>query len=250
MFDLKNKVAVITGSRRGIGKAIAEKLAQAGAKVVISDINQKDCEKTAKKTAKKYKVKTFGFKCDVSDEEEIKKLIKETVKKFNKLDILVNNAGIFFQKPVEKYKEEDWNKLIDINLKGVFLCSKTALKELKKTKGKIINLASIAGLIGYPQASSYCAAKGGIIAMTKEMAVEFAEHKINVNAIAPGAIETPMTSFIKENKKQYKQTLAAIPLNRMGKPKEIGNAALYLASDEADYVTGHTLVVDGGWTSQ
>jgi len=250
MFNLKNKVAAITGSRRGIGKAIAEKLAQAGAKVVISDIDQKDCEKTAKKIAKKCKVKTAGIKCDVSDKEEVEKLIKETVKKFNKLDILVNNAGIFFQKPIEKYKEEDWNKLIDINLKGVFLCSKTALKELKKTKGKIINLASIAGFIGYPLASSYCAAKGGIITMTKEMALEFAEHKINVNAIAPGAIDTPMTSFIKENKKQYKQTLAAIPLHRMGKPEEIGSAALYLASKEADYVTGHTLVVDGGWISQ
>lgn len=250
MFSLKDKVAVVTGSRRGIGKGIAETLAKAGAKIVITDIDQNDCEKTAQQIARRYKTNAIGLKCDVSDKEDVEMMFSEAAKAFRKIDILVNNAGIFFQKPLDKTQEDDWVKLIDINLKGTFLCSQAALKYLKKTKGKIVNISSIAGIIGYQQASAYCASKGGIITMTREMAIELAKHSINVNAIAPGAIDTPMTDFMKKDKKLYLQTMAAIPLNRMGKPEEIGAAALYLSSDEAGYVTGHTLVVDGGWVSQ
>jgi len=227
MFNLKEKVAIVTGSRRGIGKGIAEKLAEAKANVVISDISQEDCEKTA-------------------DD-----LIQKTVKKFGKIDILVNNAGIFFQKPFLKYTEEDWNKIIDINLKSVYLCSQAAAKEMvKKNYGKIVNISSIAGIIGYPEAAAYCASKAGIINLTREIALELASNKINVNCVAPGLIETPMTKFVMENKELFEQTLAAIPWKRQGQPSDIANAVHYLASDEADYVTGQTLVVDGGWTIQ
>jgi len=248
MFNLKNKVALITGSRRGIGRGIAEVFAQAGAKVVISDISLKDCERTAKQIAQKYKVKTLGVKCDVSNQEEVNKMMEMTVKRFKKLDILVNNAGVFFAKPFLEYMEEDWNNVMDINLKSIFLCSQAAAKKMKRG-GKIVNITSIAGLAGYPGACAYCASKGGMITLTKELALELAPFKINVNAIAPGAIKTPMTRFISENKKILKQTLAGIPWGRMGVPKDIGYAALFLASKEVDYVTGQTIVVDGGWTA-
>lgn len=248
---LKNKIAIVTGSRRGIGRGIVEAFAKQGANVVVSDINLKHCEKVCKNIKKKYKVKAIAVKCDVSNSSEVKDMINTTVKKFGKIDILVNNAGIFFSKPFLEYTEEDWNKIININLKGNYLCSQAAAKVMiKKKNGKIINITSIAGIIGYPGAAAYCASKGGIITLTKEMALELASYKINVNAIAPGAIDTKMTAFLKKNKKLYKQTLAIIPLHKMGKPVDIAMAAVYLASDESNYVTGHTLIVDGGWTIQ
>ncbi|MBD3330224.1 glucose 1-dehydrogenase [Candidatus Peregrinibacteria bacterium] len=251
MFNLKNKTAIITGSRRGIGKGIAEVFAEAGANIVISDIDLEDTKKTADEIADKYKVKTLALKCDVSNSSDVTNLLKKTIKEFKKVDIVVNNAGIFEPMEFTKYSEKDWDKTININLKGVFLCSQEALKYMKKQKyGKIINIASIAGLVGYLGAASYCASKGAIINLTRELALEFANSNININAIAPGAIETPMTDFIKDDKKVMEQTLAGIPLKRIGKPKDIGYAACYLASDESSYVTGHTLVVDGGWISQ
>lgn len=251
MFSLKNKVAIITGARRGIGKGIAEVFAQAGADVIISDIDLKDCEKTANEITKKYKVKTLAVKCDVSNINEVDEMIDSTIKKFRKIDILVNNAGIFLTKPFLDYTEEDWNKIVNIDLKSVYLCSQAVAKVMVKEKyGKIVNISSIAGIVGYLGAVAYCASKGGIITLTKGLALELAPYKINVNAIAPGAIDTPMTAFLKRDKKSLQQTLAGIPLKRMGKPADIGNAALYLASDEGSYVTGHTLVVDGGWVSQ
>lgn len=251
MFDLKGKVAIVTGSRRGIGKGIAEKLAEAGAKIVISDISQEDCEALCKEIEARFHVQTIAVKCDVSNKAEVDSLIQKTVERFGRIDILVNNAGIFFQKPFLEYTEEDWNKIIDVNLKSVYLCSQAAAKEMvKRNYGKIVNIASIAGIIGYPGAAAYCASKAGIINLTREMALELASHKINVNAVAPGLIETPMTKFIIENRQAFEATLAAIPWKRQGQPSDIANAAHYLASDEADYVTGHTLVVDGGWTIQ
>jgi len=251
MFDLNGKVAVITGSRRGIGRGIAERLAYAGAKVVISDISLQESEKTADEIAKKLNIETYAVKCDVSKKEEADNLIKKTVEKFGKIDILVNNAGIFFQKPFLEYTEEDWDKIIAINLKSIYLCSQAAAKEMvKRNYGKIVNISSIAGVIGYPGAAAYCASKAGIINFTRAMALELAPNKINVNAVAPGVTETPMTKFIIENKTAFEQTLAVIPWKRQGQPSDIANAVHYLASDEADYVTGQTLVVDGGWTIQ
>lgn len=251
MFNLKNKTAIITGGNQGIGKGIAEVLAKAGANIVICSRSEKDCKNAADKLAKKYKVKALGLKCDVSDKDDVKGLIDSTVKKFRKVDILVNNAGIFFTKPFLEYTEDDWDKMISVDLKGVYLCSHAAAKVMARQKsGKIVNISSIAGIIGYHSAAAYCAAKGGVITLTKELALELAQYNINVNAIAPGAIDTPMTSFLKKDKKLLKKTLAGIPLKRMGKPSDIGNAALYLASEESSYVTGNVLVVDGGWTSQ
>ncbi|MBD3313950.1 glucose 1-dehydrogenase [Candidatus Woesearchaeota archaeon] len=251
MFSLKDKVAVITGARRGIGKGIAERLAYAGADIVISDIDQEDCDKTAQEIADANSIQAIGVKCDVSNKDEVDSLIAKTVEKFGRIDILVNNAGIVKLDSFTEFREEDWNSVLDINLKGAFLCSQAAAKEMKKNNyGKIISIASIAGLVAYPNGSAYCASKAGIINLTREMAVELAGNKINVNAVAPGLVETPMTRFVMQDKEKLNQTLAAIPWNRPGQPSDIANAVQFLASDEADYITGQTLAVDGGWTIQ
>jgi len=244
---LANKVAIITGSRRGIGFGIAKRFAQEGADVVITDIDLAECRKACKEL-EKYGKKTLALKADVSKSKDVEKMVKAVIKKFKKIDILVNNAGIFIQKPLIEFSEKEWDKLIDINLKGVFLCTKSVVKEMMKRRyGKIVNIASIAGEVGFINSSAYCASKGGIINLTRELALELSSHKININAIGPGIIETPMTDFITQKKDVLKGILANVPWNRVGEPLDIANAALFLASDEADYVTGQTLFVDGGW---
>ena len=248
---LANKTAIITGSRRGIGFGIAKKFAQEGANVVITDIDINECKEAAKKLEEQFRIKTLALKVDVSKAKDVEKMVKETIKKFGKIDILVNNAGIYIQKPLVELSEKEWDRLIDINLKGVFLCAKEVVKEMiKRRYGKIISIASIAGQVGFANSSAYCASKGGIINLTRELALELAQYKINVNAIGPGVIETPMTDFITKKPEMLKGILANVPWNRTGQPLDIANAALFLASDEADYITGQTLFVDGGWIAQ
>ena len=250
-MDLKGKIAVITGSRRGIGRAIAEAMAKAGANVVISDIDQKDSDKTAQEIKEKYGQDTLAVKTDVAKKEEIDNLIRKTVDKFGKIDILVNNAGIAPFKPFLDLTEEDWDKVLDINLKGCFLCTQAAVKEMVKNKyGKIINIASVAmgqmG-VGFLNLAHYCASKGGIAALTEELTLELTPQGINVNAIAPGVIETPMTKDLLTDETTKKGILARLPKGRLGQPEDIANAAVFLASDDADYICGAVLVIDGGW---
>ena len=246
-MDLKNKVAIITGSRKGIGKAIALALAKAGANVVVSDINLDDCNKVVEEI-KAIGKKGLAVKADVSNPEDVSQMINLTTEKFGKVNILVNNAGIYMQKSLTDVTEQDFDRILDINLKGVFLCSKAAVPEMiKQGKGKIINITSIAGQVGFANSSAYCASKGAIINLTRELALELAQYKINVNAIGPGVIETDMTKDLLKDKAIKETLLANIPLNRIGKPEDIANAALFLASDNSDYITGITLFVDGGW---
>jgi len=246
-MDLKNKVAIVTGSRRGIGKEIALALAKAGANVVVSDINLDDCNKVVEEI-KAIGKKGLAVKADVSNPEDVSQMINLTTEKFGKVDILVNNAGIYMQKSLTDLTEQDFDRVLDINLKGVFLCSKAAVPEMiKQDKGKIINITSIAGQVGFANSSAYCASKGAVINMTRELALELAQYKINVNAIGPGVIETDMTKELLKDKATRETLLANIPLSRIGKPEDIANAALFLASDNSDYITGITLFVDGGW---
>jgi len=246
-MDLKNKVAIITGSRRGIGKAIALALAKAGANVVVSDINLDDCNKVVEEI-KAINGNALAVKADVSNPEDVSQMINLTTEKFGKVNILINNAGIYMQKSFTDVTEQDFDRILNINLKGVFLCSKAAVPEMiKQGKGKIINIASIAGQVGFADSSAYCASKGAIINITRELALELAQYKINVNAIGPGVIETDMTKNLLKNKATKEALLANIPLNRIGKPEDIANAVLFLASDNSDYITGITLFVDGGW---
>ncbi len=250
MFNLTNKVAIITGARRGMGKTHALTLAKAGAKVVVSDISLSDCEKVVQEI-KDLGGEAFPFKCDVRAQNEIKDLVKKTINQWGKIDILVNNAGICQFKSFLEITEEDWDQTININLKGYFLMAQEVAKEMIKQKnGSIINIASIAmgqlG-IGFLNLVHYCASKGGIVAMTEAMALELAPYNIRVNAIAPGAIDTPMVDPLKIDPQVLENTLKRIPLHRLGKPEEVSNLVLFLASDESSYITGSTFVIDGGW---
>jgi len=242
-MTLKNKTAIVTGARQGIGYGIVKALAQEGCNVVVSDIIQEDCKKVVEEI-EKIGVQGLAVKCDVSKKEEVDNLVKKTIEKFGKLDILVNNAGIYPFVSFMEMKESDWDKVLDINLKSVFLCSQAAAKEMK-SNGKIISISSIASFVGFEGLTHYCASKGGINAMIRALALELAPKKINVNAVAPGAIDTPGAASSKE---QTKQTIAAIPWARMGTPEDIANAVVFLASEKADYITGQTIIVDGGWT--
>ena len=248
--DLKGKTAIITGARRGMGKTHALKLAQAGCKVVVSDISQEDCQKVVDEI-KKAGGEGLAVKCDVTQKEEVDKMIAETVKKFGKVDILVNNAGIAQFKPFLELTEEEWDRTLDINLKGYFLCAQAAAKEMAKQKrGVIINIASVAmgqQGVGFPNLAHYCASKGGITAMTEALALELAPLGIRVNVVAPGMIETPMIDPIKQDPKAMEESMARVPLKRVGKPEEVSNLVLFLASDASSYMTGAAVVIDGGW---
>ncbi len=252
MFDLKNKVAIVTGARRGMGKSHALTLAKAGAKVLVSDISQEECQLVVDEI-KKAGGEAMAAKCDVSKKEEVEKMVKAAVGQWGKLDILVNNAGICQFKPFLDITEEEWDRTIDINLKGYFLCAQTAAKEMAKQKsGAIVNVASIAmGQVGvgFSTLAHYSASKGGIVAMTETMAIELGPLNIRVNAIAPGVIETPMIDPIKQDEKAMKGILARLPLGRVGKAEEVSNLVLFLASDASSYMTGSTVVIDGGWLS-
>ena len=250
MFELKNKVAIITGARRGMGRTHALALAKAKARIVVSDISQEDCEKVVEEI-KKQGGEAMAVKCDVSKKEEVDEMVKKTMQKFGKIDILVNNAGIADFKPFLELSEGDWDKTLDINLKGYFLCAQAAAKEMVKQKsGIIINITSVAmgqvG-IGFPNIVHYCASKGGIVGMTEALAVELAPYNIRINAIAPGLIETPMIESVKQDSKTMEGMLARVPMRRIGKPEEVSNLVLFLASDESSYMTGSTVVIDGGW---
>jgi NAD(P)-dependent dehydrogenase (short-subunit alcohol dehydrogenase family) len=251
MFDLTGKVAIVTGARRGIGRGIALKLAEAGADVAVADISLEDCQKVVGEIEGLGR-KGLAVKCDVTQKAEVEEMVAQTVKEFGKVDILVNNAGILGGfKPFLELTEEEWNKVIDVNLKGQFLCAQAAAREMVKNKwGRIIDIASIASGqvgIGYPLIAHYCASKGGIIAMTEALALELSPLGINVNAIGPGVVETDMTKGMLADEKTTQGMLTRLPKGRVGQPEDIGAAAVFLASDEADYITGATLFIDGGW---
>jgi NAD(P)-dependent dehydrogenase (short-subunit alcohol dehydrogenase family) len=249
MFDLTNKVALVTGARRGMGKSHSIALAKQGAKIVVTDINKEECQAVVDE------IKSFGgeaiaLKMDVSNAAEVNQVFDEAIKQYGRLDILVNNAGIFAPKPALELTEEDWDKTININLKGEFLCAQRAAKEMAKNKwGRIINIASIAsgGVgVGISGGCHYTASKGGIIGMTETMAVEWAPLGINVNAIGPGAIDTPMVSGAL-TKEATDAMLAAVPLKRIGRAEEVSAMVVFLASEESSYATGATFYIDGGW---
>lgn len=250
MDRLKNKVAIVTGASSGIGRAIAEIFSKEGAKIIVADYKSKGGQKTVKNIIDAGGQAEF-VQTDVSKSDEVEVMVKVAVEKFGGLDILVNNAGVALMADLASTTEKIWQKTIDVDLKGVFLGVKFAVPEMEKRgKGKIINTASIAGLVGFQGITAYCAAKGGVVNMTKELALDLASKKINVNAIAPGVIKTAMTVDILKDPSMAKSMLTQTPIGRFGEPEDIAYAALYLASDESDFVTGHTLVVDGGWIAK
>jgi len=250
MAELKDKIAIVTGARRGMGRSHALLLAKAGAKVVVSDISLEDCQKVVEEIEKEGG-KALAVKCDVSKKEEVDEMLRKTIEKWGKVDILVNNAGIAQFFPFLEMTEEDWDRTLDINLKGYFLCAQSCAKEMAKQKsGVIINIASVAmgqQGVGFPNIVHYCASKGGIVGMTEALAVELAPYNIRVNAIAPGMIETPMIDPIKKDPKMMEAMLARLPMRRVGRSEEVSDPVVFLASGKSSYITGSTIIIDGGW---
>ncbi|MDZ7261808.1 MAG: 3-oxoacyl-[acyl-carrier-protein] reductase [candidate division KSB1 bacterium] len=244
MGKLDGKVAVVTGSARGIGRAIALRLAQEGADVVISDILVDEAGKTSQEIEALGR-RSLALKTDVSQWTEAEALINQTVEKFGRIDILVNNAGINKDNLLIRMTEEEWDRVLSVNLKGCFNCTKAAAKiMIKQRSGKIINIASVVGIMGNAGQVNYAASKAGIIGLTKSVARELASRGIQVNAVAPGFIETEMTKALPEKAKE--SFLNAIPLKRAGTPEEVAAVVSFLSSSDSDYVTGQVIVVDGG----
>ena len=248
-FSLKGKSALVTGSSRGLGAAIAVALAQAGAGVAIHG-------SSAEPKATQHKLDALGAKSfalvgDVADASVCSRLVEETVAHFGKIDILVNNAGMIRRAPAADYSEEDWSTLIEVNLNSVFRLTQIAGRHmLERGSGKIINIASLLTFQGGIMVPAYAAAKGGVGQLTKAFANEWAPKGVNVNAIAPGYMETDNTEALKSNPERARQILERIPAGRWGRPEDLAGAAVFLASAASDYVHGHILVVDGGWLNR
>lgn len=247
---LKNKKALVTGGGRGLGRAIALAFAREGADVAIAEIDMASAEKVVTEV-KSIGRRSMATKTDISNKKEIQEMVQAVVREFGNIDILVNNAGISMVARSEDLSEQDWDKAFNINLKALFFCSQAVCKEMVKQKGgKIINIASIYGLFGVPERVAYCTSKAGVISLTQTLACEWAKYRINVNAIAPGLIKTEMVKdLIRRGIFDEKAVAARSPAGRLGEPDEIANGALFLASDESNFINGHTLVVDGGWSA-
>lgn len=244
-MKLKDQVAIITGGAQGIGKAIGNLFAREGANIVVVDVAEDAAKKTAEEFEAAHKVKTLSLKVNVTQIADCEEMVKKTQEKFGKVDILVNNAGITKDNLVMRMSDDEWDAVLNVNLKGVFNCTKAACRPMMKARsGRIINIASIVGLMGNAGQANYSASKGGVIAMTKTCAREFASRKILVNAIAPGFIRTRMTDMLTDEQKQKLSSI--IPLERLGEPEDVAQAALFLASPDSSYITGHVLSVNGG----
>ncbi|MGL4914250.1 MAG: 3-oxoacyl-[acyl-carrier-protein] reductase [Romboutsia sp.] len=249
MMNLNSKVAIVTGGSRGIGKEVTKKLATLGANLVINYTSKEEDALKTKAEIESLGVKCIIVKCDVSKSEEVNSMLDLCIKEFGKVDILVNNAGITKDGLLMRMKEEDFDKVIDINLKGVFNCTKAVTKPMMKQKyGKVVNMASVVGIIGNAGQANYCASKAGVIGFTKSTARELASRNININAVAPGFIDTDMTKVLSDDIKQ--SMLNNIPKNTFGKPEDIANVVAFLVSDMSSYVTGQVINVDGGMVMQ
>jgi len=243
-MELKTKVALITGAAQGIGKAVTLVLARHGADVVVADVNIEKAQETAREVEALGRA-AMAVRVDVTRLEDVEKMVEAAVQRFGKIDILINNAGIARDKLILRMTEEDWDTVLNVNLKGTFNCTKAVIKHMSKQRsGKIVNIASVVGIMGNPGQANYSASKAGVIGLTKTVAREFAARGINVNAIAPGYIQTPMTEVLPEKAKEELKRL--IPMERLGQPEDVAHAVLFLVSEASSYITGNILNVNGG----
>ena len=244
-MKLKDKVAVITGGAQGIGFSIASLMASEGANIVICDVAEELCVKAAAEIEQKYKTGALAVKVDVTKFTDCEEMSDKTLDKFKRIDILVNNAGITKDNLVMRMSDSEWDAVLAVNLKGSFNCTKAVVRPMMKERsGRIINICSIVGLMGNAGQANYSASKGGLIAMTKTCAREFASRNILVNGIAPGFIRTRMTDALTQEQKD--KLASSIPLTRLGEPEDVAKAALFLASEDSSYITGQVLSVNGG----
>ena len=249
LFDLEGKVAIVTGASRGLGKAMAIALGQAGANVVgVGQSDMSSTEAEIKKAGKEF----LPIKADLTSTEKVDEIVKKTLEKFGRVDILVNNAGTIRRQDAIDYTEKDWDDILNLNLKTVFFLSQRVAKEFMKQKsgGKIINIASMLSFQGGIRVPAYTASKSGVAGITKALANEWAKYNINVNAIAPGYMATDNTEAIREDEKRNKEILDRIPAGRWGTPEDLAGTVVFLASKASDYVNGYTISVDGGWLAR
>ncbi len=245
---LENKVAIVTGAATGIGQAIAAGMAKEGASVVIDYVGAPDAPNQTVQMIESAGGKCLAVEADVSKPDEVASLMQQALAKFGRVDILVNNAGVERKHPITEFPLDQWNMIIAVNLTGPFLCAQAAAKQMiaQNGPGRIINISSIHEDITMPGNAPYCASKGGLRMLMRTMAVELAPHGITVNNIGPGAIFTPIDADVQANPEMEKALMAEIPLARWGKPEEVANLAIFLASDDASYMTGSTCFIDGG----
>ncbi|HBU69372.1 MAG TPA: beta-ketoacyl-ACP reductase [Elusimicrobia bacterium] len=244
-MKLKDQVSIVTGGAQGIGRSIAEGLAREGAIVVLSDINQEQAQKAADEIKEKFKVETMAIVGNVAKYEDCEKIINQVLDKFSKINILINNAGITRDNLLMRMTDAEWDSVLGVNLKGVFNCTKAVSRHMLKARnGRIVNIASVVGLMGNAGQANYSASKGGVIALTKTCAREFASRGVLVNAIAPGFIRTAMTDALSDDVK--KKLSDQIPLGRLGEADDVAKAAVFLCGEDSSYITGHVISVNGG----
>jgi 2-deoxy-D-gluconate 3-dehydrogenase len=250
LFSLRGRVGIVTGASRGLGYGIAQALASAGSDLVIVSRSSSELQRASEEIAKKTKQKVLPISFDLGKKGAIERLVTSVVKEFGRIDILVNNAGTTVRKPFVEVAENEFDDVINLNLRAVYFLTQAAVKEMIKHEGgKIINIASLSSQIGLRNVSAYTATKGGITSLTKTLALELAGYHVNVNAIAPGYYRTELTEALFRDEGGYRWVLSRIPMGRAGVPHDLAGAAIFLASSASDYITGQIIFVDGGWTA-
>lgn len=248
LFDIRGKVVLLTGASKGLGKAMAMGLAKAGADLALCARSLEELRKT-KAEAESHGVKANVYRMDVLSRASIQESVSAVIRDFGKIDILVNNAGVNVRKPVTQLAETEWDLVLDTNLKGYFLVAQAVAPHMiARGKGKVINIASIMGTVALDNLVAYASSKGGIVQMTKVMAIEWAKHNINVNAIGPTYFETPLVAALRDDPERFRFINERTPMGRWGQPEELEGTVIFLASRASDFITGQTIYVDGGWT--
>ncbi len=248
LFDLTGKVALVTGASRGLGRAMAKGLAKAGADLVLCARNEGELARAAQEISGMGK-KALAVRVDVLSQQSVEEMLERALDGMGRIDILVNNAGVNVRKPVVDLAEDEWDTVLNTNLKGYFLVGRAVGRQMiSQGGGKVINVASILGAVGLPNQVAYASSKGGVIQMTKVMALEWAPYHINVNAIAPTYFETPLVAALRKDPERYRFIVERTPMGRWGQPEELEGIVIFLASRASDFITGQTIFVDGGWT--